>query len=109
MRWEDGPQSSNIEDRRGGGGGGRGPKLAVGGIGGVVLLVGALVLGIDPSFLITDQGPAPSTNGGASKKMTPEDNQKKRFVASVLGSTEEAWTKVFKQQGKRYKLSLIHI
>ena len=98
----DGPESSNLEDRRGGGGGG-GPKLVVGGLGGVVLVIGAIVLGIDPSFLIQDQG-AISTPTNSAGKTSPEDDRKAKFVSKVLASTEEAWTKVFKEQlNKRYK------
>ncbi|WP_338663243.1 neutral zinc metallopeptidase [Pararoseomonas sp. SCSIO 73927] len=57
----DGPESQNVEDRRGGGGFGgfgggggmgRGGGIAVGGIGGVVLLVVCLLFGVDPSVIL---------------------------------------------------------
>ena len=54
MLWRGQRQSDNVEDRRGMGGGG----LAIGGgLGGIVLLVIALLLGADPRQLL-QQAPA---------------------------------------------------
>ena len=50
MLWKDRRQSDNIEDRRGMSGGGR---MAIGGgLGGIVVLVLALLLGADPRKLL---------------------------------------------------------
>ncbi|MGI8409893.1 MAG: neutral zinc metallopeptidase, partial [Pyrinomonadaceae bacterium] len=46
MRWRDQRQSTNIEDRRGMGG--RGLAIGGGGIGMVVILLAALLCGVDP-------------------------------------------------------------
>src|SRR5688500_10286980 len=60
MRWEDLPQSDNIDDRRGagggfGGGGGMGMPIGGGGLGiGTIVVLGIIgyALGIDPRLLI---------------------------------------------------------
>ena len=59
MRWEDLPQSDNVEDRRGdggyGGGGGGGFPMGGGGLGiGTIVVLGIVgwALGIDPRLLI---------------------------------------------------------
>ena len=57
----DGPESQNVEDRRGQGIGGRGIAVG-GGLGGVVVLLIALLLGVDPGELLQD-GPAPQQPG----------------------------------------------
>ena len=99
MRWEDRRQSENIEDRRGMTGG----KLALGGIGSIVVLVLALLLGADPRQLFEQ---LPSTdNGGSqtSRPTNPEEEQLKQFVAVVLAETEDAWSDTFRQMGKQYR------
>jgi predicted metalloprotease len=67
MRWRDYGQSSNIEDRRGMGG--RGLAIGGGGIGVLILLVAALVCGVDPRQLLenlpqdtTSQQPGAASN-----------------------------------------------
>lgn len=49
MRWRGERQSDNVEDRRGMSGGG---KIIGGGLGGIVLLVIALLMGADPRQLL---------------------------------------------------------
>jgi predicted metalloprotease len=114
MRWEDERQSDNVEDRRGQGGGFGGVGMRRGGLGiGAILLalVGGWLLGINPLEILgliggvdggpaVQQAPAPSAPGrhGAS----PADPEG-RFVSTVLASTEDAWTEVFRQGGARYR------
>jgi hypothetical protein len=96
----DGPESSNVEDRRGQRMGGRG--LAVGGgIGGVVVLLIALFLGVDPGMLMQGGGGAPAP--AAQRQPTPQDDAARRFVAQVLGETEQVWTAEFARAGTRYE------
>ncbi|CAN5348200.1 neutral zinc metallopeptidase [soil metagenome] len=100
-----GRESTNIEDQRSGGG--RTIALGGGGIGVLVLALVVYLCGGDPSRLLnlpggqvdqqqpqqTQQENRPSTN----------DDQKK-FVASVLGSTEDVWNKILPQQSRfRYR------
>ena len=99
MRWRDLRQSGNVEDRRGMGGRG----LAVGGIGSVVVLLIAFFLGIDPRKLLNsggDAGPGPGTT--ASRPVNPEEEELRQFTSAVLGSTEDIWTEIFRQQGRQY-------
>jgi predicted metalloprotease len=99
MRWEDRRQSENIEDRRGMTGG----KLALGGIGSIVVLVLALLLGADPRQLF-EQLPATDNGGSQSSRPTnPEEEQLKQFVAVVLAETEDAWSDTFRQMGREYR------
>lgn len=101
MRWEDGRQSSNVEDRRGMSMGGVG--VAGGGIGAVVLVVVAMLLGVDPSVVLQglDQGAAPSDQQ-RSGSATPDD-QLGRFVSVVLADTEDTWTEIFRAMNRSYE------
>jgi uncharacterized protein len=99
MRWRDLRQSGNVEDRRGMGGKG----LAVGGIGSVVILIVAFLLGVDPRKLLNsggDTSPAPGTQ--ATRPLNPEEEESRQFTSAVLGSTEDVWNGIFKQQGRQY-------
>jgi uncharacterized protein len=98
MRWRDERQSDNIEDRRGMSGG----KIAIGGLGGIVLLVLALLFGADPRQLfqqLPQEGSGPQTSGPVNR----EDDELKQFVAVVLAQTEDAWGQVFRQMGREYR------
>ena len=118
MRWEDLPESGNVEDRRGEGGMGRGGGLGIpmgrGGLGiGTIVVLGLVgwALGIDPSLLITgaevltapQQKQAPPS---ARRTGTPQDEMG-RFVNKVLGSTEVQWRQVFAQDGKSYRAPVL--
>jgi predicted metalloprotease len=113
MRWEDLPESQNVEDRRDGGGGGLGgggiPGGAGGlGIGGIIILgIIGYVTGIDPSLLIgvadsvTRTQPRveqPQTRPGASPK-----DETGRFVTRILASTESTWKEFFARSGRTYE------
>ncbi len=100
MRWRQGSRSRNIEDRRGQRMR-RGP--AIGGGMGLVLIVVVVLLGGDPTELLTllsgemgtNSAPAPPSTGAA-------DDEVGEFVAHVLGDTEVAWGAVFAGSGERY-------
>jgi predicted metalloprotease len=121
MRWEDLPQSDNIEDRRGdsggfGGGGGGFPMGGGGGLGiGTIIVLGIVgyALGIDPRLLIG--GAEILTGGGGGSQMqqqrapqqpgrtgAPSDDIGK-FVAAVLGSSEQTWKVIFEKDGQTYQ------
>jgi predicted metalloprotease len=118
MRWEDLPESGNVEDRRdeggGGGGFGRGGGMPMGAGGmsiGTVVVLGLIgwALGIDPSLLI---GGADILTGGDQPRVeqpsrprptgAPKDDTG-RFVSRVLGSTEATWKDIFSKDGKTYR------
>lgn len=101
MRWRGERQSSNIEDRRGMGGVGR---VAVGGgLGTIVIMVLALLFGVDPQRLL-EQVPSeqpPATQGSRPQNVGEDDM--KQFVGVVLAKTEDVWSGVFQQNGQRYR------
>ncbi|SAI59689.1 Predicted metalloprotease [Bordetella ansorpii] len=98
MRMDDSRESRNIEDRRGGGG----PRLGRGsiGIGTIVLALVAAYFGVDPSIVLQmADGPAVQQ----PRQPTATDPQTK-FVARVLGETEDTWSTIFQQQlGRQYR------
>ena len=104
MRLEGERESSNVEDRRGGGGLPIG--VAGGGIGTVVLVVLALLMGVDPRAILDGGGPAAPPQGGPEARYAPEQqggsDEARRFVGRVLASTEDVWTAVFRENGRRY-------
>jgi len=89
--------SSNVEDRRGMGmvGGGLG-------VGGIVIALIAYFLGVDPRMAlnVAEQVAPPAHEQG--HQGTPND-ELGQFVAKVLGSTEDVWTKIFEQSGAQYR------
>lgn len=102
MRWQGGRQSSNVNDRRGMGGGG---LAAGGGLGAVVLGLVYFLLTGDPSGL-QNAGPGSQPSAGSQAGAPPTDaasDSMKAFVATVLGSTEDVWTEIFRQQGETYQ------
>lgn len=115
MRWEDFRTSSNIDDRRGGGGGGGGFGLPMGTGGGlgigtmVVLGLVGWALGIDPRILI---GGAEMMSRGGGTSYTREappspgrqgapSDQTGRFVAAIVGNTEDVWKEVLPAQANK--------
>jgi predicted metalloprotease len=90
--------SGNVEDRRGMGmvGGGLG-------IGGIVIALIAYFLGFDPgAALDVAQQVTTQQETRATPKGTPNDDMG-QFVAKVLGSTEDVWTKIFDRSGAQYR------
>jgi predicted metalloprotease len=101
MLWKDRRESDNIEDRRGMTGG----RMALGGgLGSIVVLVIALLLGADPRKLL-EQLPqeSPGTGTQNSRQLNPQEEELKKFVAVVLAETEDVWTEVFRRNGKQYR------
>lgn len=104
MRWQGRKGSQNVEDRRGGGGG-RGVSIGKGfGIGSILIIIFALLIGENPMSLLEQvQGPsqqtqAPTTTNG---QLNDELGQ---FVSVVLKDNEDVWNKLFPEQlGKRYQ------
>jgi predicted metalloprotease len=118
MRFDELPQSDNIEDRRGdssSGGSGGGFGLPMGGRGGlgigtiVILGIVGYALGIDPRLLI---GGAEMMSGGGQQQQRPSQPTGKtgapsddmgKFVSRILGSADVQWKLIFEQAGQRYK------
>lgn len=98
MRWGQGRRSSNIEDRRGQSFGVSGAGL--GGIGAVIVLIIALFTGIDPSQLL---GTGSSTGEAPRETPSTANDPQADFVSVILADTEDTWTKLLAQNGKRYE------
>jgi predicted metalloprotease len=108
----DGPESGNVEDRRGQGGGlrrggfrpGRGGGIAVGGIGGVAILLLCLFLGVDPSMILGDGSSTPNVQQTQQSQQAPASAEAgRRFAAQVLGETEQVWREQFTRLGRQYE------
>jgi len=101
MRWREGRQSSNVEDRRGMS---RGGMAIGGGLGGIVILVIALLLGADPRQLLEQLPADPQTPGTqTSRPVNPEEEELRNFVGAVLADTEDVWNDIFRQMGRQYR------
>jgi uncharacterized protein len=91
-----GRRSTNIEDRRGM----RVPLAAGGGIGTVVLLLLALVFGLDPGLLLQTDPTAPTTEVPAT---APGRDDARDFVSVVLADTEDTWRELFRRMNREYR------
>ena len=94
--WGRSRQSTNIRDLRGKGG------LMGGGCLTLVIIIVALILGVDPRPLLQmgdAVAPAPSAETGA---VDPND-ENARFVAAILGDTEDTWNAIFAANGSDYQ------
>jgi predicted metalloprotease len=102
MRWRGERESGNVEDRRGLSGGGR---VAVGGgIGTLIIIIIAVLLGADPQqFLNQLPQQQPQAPSQTSQSRTPEEEDLKKFISVVLGKTEDVWNDIFQQNGKQYR------
>ena len=102
MRWREGRQSENVEDRRGISG--RGLAFG-GGIGSIILLVVAMLFGVDPRALFNGDSGGTDTSTGTrvSRPVNPAEDELKNFSLSVLATTEDIWTDIMRQQGRQYR------
>jgi len=101
MRWRGERESGNVEDRRGFGGG----RVAIGGgIGTLIIVIIALLLGADPQQIL-QQVPTgePTTTSQGSRPTNPEEEELTKFVKVVLAKTEDVWQDVFQQNGRQYR------
>jgi predicted metalloprotease len=107
MKWDDRPESENVEDRRGPG---RNTGLALGGLGGLIILILALVFGVDPQKLAgligPQQGPVAGAGGQPGGQVAPADPEQERlahFTKVIFHDTEEVWDDLFRRMGKQYQ------
>ncbi len=104
MRFDDGRESENVEDRRGEGGG-RGGRLGGGriGVGTIAIALIAMYFGVDPRVILNlAGGSAPVQQAPAQRP--PEGDTEARFVSMVLADTEDTWSALFKQSGRQYPM-----
>jgi uncharacterized protein len=89
MEWEGREESSNVEDRRG-----IHPGVAIGGGVGIIGVIIALILGIDPGNFMGGRQEVANRAG---------EEQQAKFTKVVLKDTEIVWNEQFQKMGKRYK------
>ncbi|NUM52695.1 MAG: zinc metallopeptidase [Candidatus Hydrogenedentes bacterium] len=101
MRWKGRRASANVEDRRSM----RGPGLAGGGIGTLVIIGLMLYMsGGDPTVLL-ESGLLEEQLGGGQildGPVSPQDDERAEFVKVVLADTEDVWHALFQQAGDDY-------
>jgi hypothetical protein len=115
-----GRQSQNVDDQRGSGGGFGGgmgggmrmPRMPMGGgrraggIGGfglIIIVVLALLFGVNPLQLLQgDLGGTTYQPGGESMIQNGTDDELKQFASAVLGTTEDVWSGIFQQSNRDY-------
>ena len=102
MDLDQGRESDNLEDRRRMSPG----KLAIGGIGGIILMLIGAYFGIDPTvvnqFVNPDQQEVRNGGQGESPPATAEDERSRKFYKKILGFTEDVWGGQFSKAGHRY-------
>jgi predicted metalloprotease len=101
MKWDELRRSDNVEDRRGI----SGRTLAVGG-GGIGVVIVALIvmfLGGDPSQLLQSPGGQQTNSAPDQTQFSPQEQKLKDFVSAILGSTEDVWGQMFRQNGGTYR------
>ncbi len=81
------------------------PMLVGGGVGGLILVVAALLLGVDPGVILggggSGPGMAPPAQEGAP--LTPGEDEEADYLAVMLRDTERHWNDVFAARGYRYR------
>lgn len=122
MRWKTGRRSEHVEDRRGGHPGSRplgaGRRVGIGGgLGGLILVIVLLLLGVDPSLLLTEGGLGPIQETSQAPRGDPFGagqpeirlpsaavaDELADFVSVVLADTEDTWGAIFQAGGEEYR------
>jgi predicted metalloprotease len=102
MKWEQGEESQNLEDRRRM----RAPTAAIGGVGLLVIAAIGYFLGVDPQKLSQLLNQAQQGQGVTQQAqqgpLTPEETRSRSFAAKILGFTETVWGQKFQEAGKTY-------
>ena len=95
MKWKDRRRSSNVN---------RGQKapLAVGGIGGLVLMLVLYFIGIDPSVVTNGNQQASPNNQIESQEVSKERETLEDFLSVILADTEDVWHEKFKENNANY-------
>src|SRR5277367_4230281 len=101
MEYENMPQSSNIEDRRGQGGGGG--AVGAGGLGiGAIIVIFAIsyFTGISPQVLMSGAEMIGVGQQSAPQQSAPPDpnDPMRAFLSKVVGGTEQVWAEVLPAQ-----------
>jgi predicted metalloprotease len=99
MRWQTGRRSANVEDRRGMR---VSPRMAGGGLGAIVIIVLALLFGVDPRML-TQMMPTETSVPASGPAQPGQRDEMSEFVSVVLADTEDTWNALFRRGGETYR------
>lgn len=99
MLWKSGRRSSNIEDRRTG----MGAPAKVGGIGLILMLVVAWLMGADTMQLLGIAGNNLAGTTMTVQQPTPQEQEDADFVSAIVAQTEDVWGPMFQAAGRQYK------
>ena len=109
MRWEDREESENVDDRRRMS---RTAGVAISGTGALIVIILALVFGVDPQQLLGPGGlggPQPGQPGQAGAPpaddgpVDPEEEKLAAFSKVIFHDTETVWDEQFAALGKTYE------
>ena len=95
-------QSTNVDDRRGMSVGKTAGGLGLGGL--IIVGLITLLMGGDPSEVIQQVNQMNGTEIVSQSGRTPtaEEEELAVFSKQILAGTEDVWTKIFQQNGRRY-------
>ncbi|MFT3849390.1 MAG: neutral zinc metallopeptidase [Propionivibrio sp.] len=104
MRLDDQRESDQIDDRRGTGGGDMFSGGRLGIVGLLAVFAVSYFTGISPTALMgLLEGGGPASVATQTSRRPPADDPTRRFVARVLGSTEDIWSEEFRKLGRTYQ------
>jgi hypothetical protein len=101
MKWEGREESENVEDRRSLG---RTVGIA-GGAGGLLVVILAVIFGVNPQQLagLLGQGGPGQPGAQEQRAADPEEEKQAHFTKVVFHDTEVVWDDLFRKMGKRYR------
>ena len=74
-----------------------------GGLGTLVIIIIAVILGADPRQLLQQTQNEPGSAVRTERVVNPEEEQLKKFVSVVLAKSEDTWKEVFRKNGRQYR------
>ncbi len=104
MRWEDREESENVDDRRSMG---RSAGIALSGTGALIVIILALVFGVNPQQLLGPGGmqgqPGQVGAPADDAPRDPEEEKLASFAKVIFHDTEVVWDEQFAAMGKQYQ------
>ena len=100
MRWKGGRTDGNFQDRRGMSSGG---KLALGGVGGIVVIIIGLLLGGDPQQLLQQMQSTGMQQSAGPVEISAEEQELTEFAQVVHTSVGDVWSEIFRSERLPYR------
>jgi uncharacterized protein len=106
MKWEGREESENVEDRRS-----LGKTVGIAAGGGLLVLILALVFGVNPQQLagLLGQGGPGQPGPQEQRAADPEEERQAHFTKVVFRDTEVVWDDLFSKMGKKYRKPVLHL